>query len=687
VFVPGNQSVRNVNTGDPDQVKDPGQHCYDQNSSVNDKAADHCHNSKFEDVIRTLADCVNVNRLPVPEPGIFTGDPLEYPSWRVSFKTLIESRNIPPEERVHYLKRFLGGAAQECVKSFLLMPTTDSYYEALNLIDHRFGDKFSVANAFKAKLEAWPKIANRDHAGLRKYSDFLRQCEVASRSNDSLNFLNEDSQNRNMCAKLPDWLVNRWARVVYRYKEFDGRFPPFFDFVSFLVKESDIVCDPVFMIKPQVSSEKSDKRTDNRASHHSAKTLNTVKSTDETLCLFCGKYNHKLERCRQFQIKTAEEKVAFVQKNSLCFGCLTAGHFSKTCRQRLKCETCSKRHPTSMHSPDAITNDSNKSASKGSKSHSVDSQKVKVEIPQNHVSHFVQDSASSKSTMIVPVYVSHVSDPSTEILVYALLDTQSDTCFVSDHTLSSLNVQGTDTTLCLSTMTAENVTLGSRRVTGLSIRGFQHEDSISLPPVYSRDAIPCLRDCIPTPEMTHSWPHLHSIANKLMPKTSCDVGLLIGYNCPQALMPREIIAPTNYGPFAQRTTLGWGIVGLVSGDAEDAYGQHICSSVTGSRIVLRTTAKEIVLSHEVPQVFGQDDKYLFGKCLSQEDIRFLEIMQQGVCKTEDGKYQMPLPFGDPNLKLPNNKEVKKSVCLSAVSKPLDCLSQLFPIHFRNWSHA
>ena len=55
--------------------------------------------------------------------------------------------------------------------------------------------------------------------------------------------------------------------------------------------------------------------------------------------------------------------------------------------------------------------------------------------------------------MIVPVYLSHKDHPEKEILVYALLDSQSDTTFVSQATFENLAVQGTKTSLLLSTMT------------------------------------------------------------------------------------------------------------------------------------------------------------------------------------------------------------------------------------------
>ena len=41
-------------------------------------------------------------------------------------------------------------------------------------------------------------------------------------------------------------------------------------------------------------------------------------------------------------------------------------------------------------------------------------------------------------------------------------------------------------------------------------------------------------------------------------------GLLIGLNCPRAIKPLEVIPGKDNDPYAKRTALGWGIIGLVS---------------------------------------------------------------------------------------------------------------------------
>lgn len=117
------------------------------------------------------------------------------------------------------------------------------------MLAKRFGDPFSVETAYRKRLDAWPRISATDSVGLRKYADFLVHCEKAMDKICSLSVLNADHENRKMVAKLPRWIMDRWSRNVYQWKEEKKNFPPFSKFVSFLVRVSDIACDPVISVQ------------------------------------------------------------------------------------------------------------------------------------------------------------------------------------------------------------------------------------------------------------------------------------------------------------------------------------------------------------------------------------------------------------------------------------------------------
>ena len=58
-----------------------------------------------KDSISKLCSQLSLGRLPVPEPDVFSSDPLEFIAWFNSFNTLIRSSSIPDTESIFYLKQ------------------------------------------------------------------------------------------------------------------------------------------------------------------------------------------------------------------------------------------------------------------------------------------------------------------------------------------------------------------------------------------------------------------------------------------------------------------------------------------------------------------------------------------------------------------------------------------------------
>ncbi len=608
-----------------------------------------------------LQAIVNAGRLPIPEPGVFTGNCLEYPTWEAAFNTLIARNGVRPEEKIYHLKRYVGGEAKEAIEGYMLLTSTspNAYHEAMKILKERYGDPFMIANAFRQRIDSWPKIPSRDPAALRKYGDFLRQCEAAMNANRCLRVLDDAQENRRMVAKLPDWLVNRWRRVVVRYKEEKQDFPPFRHFAHFIQEEAMVANEPTLIeMKDHAAKPATKTKPSLRSASLATKTKPSLRSASlstETKparpCPCCEK-DHPLNACKDFvQNKTLQERKEFIKAKGLCFGCLKSGHLSKACKHRAECESCSKRHPTALHGdvrdPKPVEGSPPAAAA---------------------VSHTSHVAGSKQCSMILPVYLSHVDSPDDERLVYALLDTQSDTSFVLEEECNRLGVCGTDVKLMLSTMTAENTMIDSKKMRGLQVRGYDSDLKISLPAVFTRDIMPANRQHIPTPEVAMRWPHLTKIKDKLQPIQDCEVALLLGYNCPQALVPREVIPCMGNGPYGQRTDLGWGIVGIIDPDEVDCdmvgVSHHVITvqvpepAITMTnrtstvQFAVRNPVKEVLRIMELDFVEQKQDQ----RSLSVEDRKFLALMQEGIHQEPNGHYEMPLPFKTSQpVNLPNNR--------------------------------
>ena len=283
------------------------------------------------------------------------------------------------------------------------------------------------------------------------------------------------------------------------------------------------------------------------------------------------------------------------------------------------------------------------------------------------------------SSLIVPVWLSHKEDPSHKLLVYSLLDDQSDTTFIAKETLCQLGVQGHQTQLLLSTMHGKDSAISSEKVNGLLVQGYKGQVTIALPSTFSADTIPARREQIPTPEAALTWSHMKKIAGQLMPyRDNVDVGLLIGSNCTRAIVPREVIPGILDEPYALRTDLGWGIIGRVSwypdydGDVFGVTNRIIAREVSESGVppfvqsgnrrclfTLGTRTKEVLNPFQISEMFELDfsERLACTRTLSQEDKTFLNRLEEGIHQRSDGHYEMPLPLRDDMPNLPNNKSL------------------------------
>ena len=388
--------------------------------------------------------------LPRPEPEVFNGNPLRYPNWVKSFETFIERKTKDPSERLYYLGKYTAGAAKEAVSGLLPLDNVDAYSKAKKILTNRFGNPFTVADAFRKRINSWPKIQPNDGQGLRKFSDFLEHCNTAMKTIQYLNVLNDPDENQKIIQKPPNHLVVRWSRVVDEWiavdeleedshtPRMDGKqaktgYPPFAEFCKFMRKEARIACNPVTFpqalkaeeakdkVEPgrskNSSRDKGDFRVKTFATKSEEKSGNAVTDSNskKIICAFC-KNNHELDLCEKFSKIVLSERKKFVQTNALCWGCLKWGHVYKECRGRKTCRRCGRRHSTYLHDDSVMEHDRVPDQENGELSHSN---------PISHcieVCHLNNHAEPVSHSLIVPVWLHHEDNPSNKLMVYALLD-------------------------------------------------------------------------------------------------------------------------------------------------------------------------------------------------------------------------------------------------------------------------
>lgn len=451
---------------------------------------------------QVLQDSIALNRLPVPEPFVFSGDPIRFTEWKAVFTSLVDQKAISPAEKLYYLKKYVGGPARQALEGTFYRNDNEAYQDAWNKLNRRFGQPFAIQRAFRERLSKWPRIQPKDAEGFRNFSDFLNACQDAMPHVKGLDILNDCEENQKLVHKLPDWAASRWNRLVTQSLNEKQEFPTFKDFANFISTEAEIACNPITSFHALRSSDSStEKRNPRDLKRNMANVLTTQTVADndkqrsdenqnyrkaKTPCILCQDAKHQLHACFKFTEMSLGERRKYVKEQKLCYGCLKTGHSTKDCRHRHFCDTCKGRHPTSLHDNNYVRKRSSTEVG-SSQSPAATSLSVIAE-------------GSFSTSMVIPVWVSSKNNPTAEKLVYALLDSQSDTTFIDQEVSEGLDADKLPVKLKLTTMSGKDTVIASESVSGLRVRGYSSAIQVNLPVTYTKDSIPINRSHIPTCE-------------------------------------------------------------------------------------------------------------------------------------------------------------------------------------------
>ena len=635
--------------------------------------------SAQSDMTNLLVSVVSQTSLPKKEVPVFSGDPLEYQLFTQAFRHNIEDKTDSYEDRLYFLEQFTAGQPKQLVRSCLHMDAAAGYKEAKRLLKHHFGDEFKITVAYMQKALDWATIRPDDVEELNSYALYLRSCNNSAKTFQYMSELDLPSNMKLIVTKLPYKLRERWRSAVCNHMEQTQQRPKFHDLVKFIEREVRIMQDPVFGNIQDVTKNQKPRQaaTDTRHTKSGSKktfatTVSPVTtSTDANTqnsgtntnmkdafakpCMYCQGH-HTMESCRRIAKIPHDQKVEFLKSNGLCFGCLTKGHLSKTCKNRLTCHSCAKKHPTILHfsnsPPDgAMQNTTVSSVTK------TDGSNGSVLVSMTTSTGQTGAGTIDHKLPIVPVKVK-ASKGSHIIQTYAFLDSGSSATFCTEALMEQLSVRGRKTEILLRTMNQEKP-VQTYSVTGLEVCSLDGDDFIALPEVFTQCTIPVKRENIPCEDDVKQWPYLHDIHLKSI---TADVSLLIGVNVPKALEPLRVISSQDEGPYAVLVRLGWIVNGPLG--IRSPVDQHGRPLVTSNRISVARLEELLV------QQYNQEFSELACEEKSEhsfEDKRFLKIMNESVTK-RDGHYELRLPFRRDDVCLPNNKKMAEQRALSLKRK-------------------
>ena len=398
---------------------------------------------------------------------------------------------------------------------------------------------------------------------MQEYADELLDCYESLNALGALQEMNAQHNLLAMITRLPMHLQNKWQDYVFELRSRRDRRPTLKDVVDFVSRAAAVMSDPVYG-SASMRSKQVEKTP----------TKMTYAATADVRCPICDDGEHSVPQCRRFLEMNANDRLDVALKCQICFMCLTPGHITRECSNPVKCQErrCGQRHATILHNADW---EGLRRASREKRDVEARNLGSNSSTPEGH--HISSSHHVMGKKVALPFLLVNVTSPETGILVktYALLDSGSNVSLCQDKLLHLLKARGRTERLSLTTLDKESNET-TAQVISLRISNLDGSDELTIPQVFARPNLRLSSSNLVTEAEVQKWPHLKDLP--LHHAEIDDVALLIGQDCPEALMPLTTIPGGKGEPYAVRTWLGWSVSGPVSNSVARLSSSHYISN-------------------------------------------------------------------------------------------------------------
>ncbi|UYV67841.1 hypothetical protein LAZ67_5002202, partial [Cordylochernes scorpioides] len=602
----------------------------------------------------------NLHRLPKLELPKFGGEAREWLQFWSAFQSVHDDDSISACVKFQYLQNCMikGSVSEEIVSSF---PNSAANYPlAISTLKERFGREDMLVEVYVRDLIA----ITLENAHGRNNTSF---STVYVRLSSQLRALGSLGVTTDKCAAilypmvesaLPEDLFVAWERTRHHYKpDEDGKhkssevlLEKLMEFLKHEVEGSErmrLARQPFSSSYP--SQFNRDKPPKPKTSVATAASLVVAdgKSNNAYKCVFCDE-KHLSEQCCKAMSMSLEERRKIIQEKQCCYSCLKPGHFSKYCRNVVKCVICSKKHRAILCP-----------VSKGSqKSDGIEERSKNI-----NASVDMSNQIRCQDVLLQTIMVK-INGENKSKVVRAMLDSGSQNSYVLEQTASEVGL----------TM------LGKKEVVhllfgGVKSRPQQHKRyRIYISDVDSKyncnfEVQDCSTICsaMPSAQPTEWMTELRSKGIDLdVYRSNTEIELLLGADVYAKLLTGKKIELES-GPVALETKLGWTVSGKVLGNVQTTKSQSSVLSCLVRDATIQDLRRLDVISIMEP---------MKEKSKEELSVAALEHFNQTVKQNEDGRYSVNLPWiGEhpplPNYKLISEKKLESTTALAGIKRDMN----------------
>ncbi|XP_049286907.1 uncharacterized protein LOC125765617 [Anopheles funestus] len=364
--------------------------------------------SSARDIEEKKVSLTSKVKLPDIKLPTFNGNSKDWMNFHSIFLSMInDAPQYNGTQKLYYLRTSLSGPALQLIQSIPICE--ENYNVAWQLLTKHYNDP--------KKIKQLHVDALFDNAALKKESasDLRSMVENFEANVNALKQLGEPtSQWDTLLIHMLSHQLD--ATTLRSWKEYAAEkdVETFTDLVAYIYRHVSVLEDltPTTVVKP---------------TKHRALTTQTINSKG---CVFCCQ-QHPLYMCDEFFKLSLQDKEKFVNEHRLCLNCMRPGHRARECKSSSTCKKCRKRHHTLL-CPSLLQVTDSPSLRQHNDTPTTSTMSSIVE-PISCAS-----SGQRKTTLLATAAVIIVDDDGKEYIARALLDSGSDTCFITENLAQQL---------------------------------------------------------------------------------------------------------------------------------------------------------------------------------------------------------------------------------------------------------
>ncbi|XP_055622310.1 uncharacterized protein LOC129765896 [Toxorhynchites rutilus septentrionalis] len=379
-------------------------------------------------------------RLPQIKLQTFSGDIDEWLSFRDLFKSLIHNKtDLPDVEKLHYLKGCLQGEPKSLIDP--LQITAGNYQIARDCLLKRYNNSKQLKKRQIQALMKLPTLTRESSGELHTLVEGLeRMIKILDQIVQPDDY--KDLLLINIVTTRLDPVTRRgWEEFTATKEQETYR-----DLIDFLQQRVQVLDSLPARAVEGRNLQRSPLQ--GRPKPAVLKTSFNVVQGSEFHCFVCtGK--HWSNQCEVFRKMAIVEKEKILRKHNLCRNCFRKGHRAMNCSSKISCRRCKGRHHTLMcfrteenirQMVTAGPSGSNTVQSEDNQNASTSASSPAVNLSANMVLPTGTASNSPSQTLLATVVVVLEDDGGNRITARALLDSGSESNFISVRLSQRLNV-------------------------------------------------------------------------------------------------------------------------------------------------------------------------------------------------------------------------------------------------------